>query len=693
MSGHGRLHLRLPALRGLGRRLAAAALALCLAIGGLLAQQDDHARAQPALAPHIELSPSCGEPSTDFERPLMNITIRGHSFGPNTQLDVWHWDPDVDVAFPAAQPTTDEFGRFEASFEVRQPGGFGSYRVYVAQPDSDVVLAETFYVVPCPGTVSIDPPCADAPPAGAPLSINVSGQGWFAHSSLIVAFVGPSATYAQNQVSVENGSFSTTLLPPGLRAPPLTDGIYAVTLTPQAFDSGQAPEPVSLTIFTIPCAPAQVVATPDCGPPGAPPEIYDIDLSGTGFVPLASGRVPPIRTAPSGLVGYLEFIFDVNGIPQRFADAPAINADGSWGPVRIQPLRRNSGPITIRVRQILAPSYLVLERDVTFNLPCVDPTAAIQPRDCGPPAFEGGDPERRYGLRIVGQGFAPGPVEITFDAFGISEAGAELFPALAEPDGTLNATIRPLARPVGVYEIHVVQAGRLETILLQLTFRVPCEPRQPTLSLECDPEEPEPAEEAFVLLQSSGWFEQAPILLVIGGQPAETVQSDAAGTYGRRLAEAGLPPGPLEVLATQRDTLGTVVAEARALITLPCGTPEQPMLRVLPATVSPGFVVTVEGYSFPAGEAVNLTWDEGLRAGLLTPVTADETGTFRLQVLIFHSDFLGPREVSATAPSDPASALTEPAELLVVPGRGSPPAFVPPEGLTFEPDTRIVIRR
>jgi hypothetical protein len=323
-----------------------------------------------------------------------------------------------------------------------------------------------------------------------------------------------------------------------------------------------------------------------------------------------------------------------------------------------------------------------------------EPTATIEPDDCGPPAFEGDDPERRYSLTVAGQGFEPGRVEIFFDALGESGYPVEPFEAQAGEEGSFSAPINPLARPVGSYEVHLRQERSDGTATtLQLAFDVPCELRRPTMSLTCDPLEPEPPEAGDLVIDSSGWFEDAPIILSVPSLATETVRSDAVGRYTRRLPAAGLPAGALEVVAVQRDVRGTVVAQAQAIIPLPCGTPPEPMLRVLPENAPPGFVVTVEGTFFPAAEAVSLTWDRGLRAGQPMAATADETGTFRLQVLIFHRDFLGLREVTASRPGDPSDTFAEPAQLLVVPGRGSPPAFVPPDGVSFEPDTRIVIRR
>jgi hypothetical protein len=101
------------------------------------------------------------------------------------------------------------------------------------------------------------------------------------------------------------------------------------------------------------------------------------------------------------------------------------------------------------------------------------------------------------------------------------------------------------------------------------------------------------------------------------------------------------------------------------------------VLRVLPdlrleRTVGPGgSVTTAIGTGFPAGEAV-LDWEPGI-GGL--PAVADAAGRLRAEVLVFHGDRLGPRELTVTAPADPVLAALRPS-FLVVPSTAEPSGFI-----------------
>ena len=678
---------------------------MVLAIAGTLIEADDPAAAQTRAPARIWLeNVDCAAPyGFEFDAPELSVTVHGHNFSPNSRIQIWSWESNSgfdDVASPETTVDADGYGTFDAQIFVFQPFAAGDYRIEAIDVDSDgTIRAETLFYVPCQGTITLDPPCADPPLGSDKLSINVTGQGWGNESIVLVQFVRyGGGVLDQVRAPVTDGFFQVTLQPPNasFAVIPLTAGVYGVLLS-----SGRAI--VGYSAFHVPCADPQIVVDPDCGPPGQPPDRHNqIAISGSGFEPVLGGPATGLLVDPRP-IGVLEIMVDVNGRREQFDHAGGVGDDGRFGPLFIDPYLRPSGTFDIRVRQYFRNAadterLLVHERTVTFVVPCPPPG---EPRveiedDCGPPAWEN-DIERRYAIIVRGFDFAPGPVTITFDPIPVSAAGPELFPAEAGSDGRFTQIINPLARPVNAagYELHIVQDVVFPAIVLTDTrFFVPCQPlRTPLLTLRCDPAEPEQPELAELVIEGTAFYEQAPVLVTVGvGEPQPTV-TDAAGTFVQRVPLAGTPPGPLGVSAVQRDALLTVVVQAQAVIVLPCGTPPEPLLRLLSQSAAPGAVVVAEGIFFPAGEPIALRWDRGLTRGQASLATPDATGLFRVQLLILHHDFLGERELTAHRASDESVTYAEPVSLLVVHGRGTPPAFKPPLNLAFEQDTLIVIRR
>jgi Tol biopolymer transport system component len=86
----------------------------------------------------------------------------------------------------------------------------------------------------------------------------------------------------------------------------------------------------------------------------------------------------------------------------------------------------------------------------------------------------------------------------------------------------------------------------------------------------------------------------------------------------------------------------------------------------------PGIVTTVTGTGFAPGSKVRLTWSVG-ETPTLPIVQVDATGRFRKQVLVFHNDLTGPRDLVATplGGGKPASAT-----MLVIRPSVVPPGFL-----------------
>lgn len=116
-----------------------------------------------------------------------------------------------------------------------------------------------------------------------------------------------------------------------------------------------------------------------------------------------------------------------------------------------------------------------------------------------------------------------------------------------------------------------------------------------------------------------------------------------------------------------------------------CGTPNEvrasavftvtPRLVLEPAIGPPGFVTRATGDGFAADTGVLLEWRPGI--GQVT-VTTNEVGAFVVQVLVFHKDILGPRELQAVLAEPPEVEEAGPlatAEFVVSPGTQQPRDF------------------
>jgi hypothetical protein len=76
------------------------------------------------------------------------------------------------------------------------------------------------------------------------------------------------------------------------------------------------------------------------------------------------------------------------------------------------------------------------------------------------------------------------------------------------------------------------------------------------------------------------------------------------------------------------------------------------VIELDPPIGSPGIVTVVTGRGFPPGATIDLNWSVGITPHL-PPIVADDNGRFRVQVLVFHHDRLGERELIATRAAGP----------------------------------------
>ena len=80
----------------------------------------------------------------------------------------------------------------------------------------------------------------------------------------------------------------------------------------------------------------------------------------------------------------------------------------------------------------------------------------------------------------------------------------------------------------------------------------------------------------------------------------------------------------------------------------PSGPPGNAQVKIEPPVGRPGIVVIVTGTGFRPNAQLALTWSRGLTPKTPT-VIVDGTGSFRAQMLVFHNDFIGPRDLVVTS--------------------------------------------
>jgi Tol biopolymer transport system component len=113
-------------------------------------------------------------------------------------------------------------------------------------------------------------------------------------------------------------------------------------------------------------------------------------------------------------------------------------------------------------------------------------------------------------------------------------------------------------------------------------------------------------------------------------------------------------------------------------------------LELDPPIGQPGIVTIATGSGFPPGVEVRLTWSRGITPKL-PAIVADASGAFRVQVLVFHNDIVGQRDLVAS-PADGVSFPSFGAPFRVAEAGGQPPRFVIYQALD-NPPPAIVGRR
>jgi uncharacterized repeat protein (TIGR01451 family) len=170
------------------------------------------------------------------------------------------------------------------------------------------------------------------------------------------------------------------------------------------------------------------------------------------------------------------------------------------------------------------------------------------------------------------------------------------------------------------------------------------------------------------------------------GRPVEVPEECTAGGTNIRCKLGSVAPLASKSvgIGIRATTAGTLRATARAAAEDPDPDPSDneaslvteavyaPRLVIAPSLGTPGSVATAIGTGFPPNAPVALRWRPGV-GGLL--LTTSGGGTFRVSVLVFPRDVLGPRLLVASPTGNSSfGSVTQP--FLVVPGTIAPSGFV-----------------
>jgi hypothetical protein len=200
---------------------------------------------------------------------------------------------------------------------------------------------------------------------------------------------------------------------------------------------------------------------------------------------------------------------------------------------------------------------------------------------------------------------------------------------------------------------------------------------------------------AAAILSNAGWGPMTGAGSTIDGAAAPDYAVLFDGCTGRTLHRTEActvtvsytPTAPGERLATLRVTSDAPGTPHSASLR---GGGSLAQLELDPPIGQPGIVTIATGAGFPPGEEVRLAWSRGITPKL-PPIVADASGAFRVQVLVFHNDIVGLRDLVAS-PADGISFPAFGAPFRVAEAGGQPPRFMIYPALD-NPPAAIVGRR
>jgi hypothetical protein len=695
-------------------------VALLTAVLGLLAGLTVlplPARAEVQQAPEtptIEFRPMCWVQTGPTPPTSATVTIVGHSFEPNVDVNV------QDQSNPLAatnSATTDEYGTFSTVMNLTLAAYPGN-KLVVTDAAGEHDLAKSVFGSCAYGVASarLMPACSnDAVP-----TMRIVGTGWAPSpaDALIEILVDNQYDIADPIPPPANGNFDVTRS----FSQTLTPGDHDIVVRQNGYVGGeQVVEEYDSMTFRVGNCP-QATVTPLCAPSGGPPDRLTLTVAGQGFDP-ASG---------------LHILFDPLGTPQEFVyqfpapPTPEPSATGSpppplgdFGPISISPFARPADEYTIELIQRDSGNGVSRDWVTTVRFPCYQPSLSPPSPECGDSVIPG--VAQQYSITVSGGDFAPSQsTTIVFDPDGAagSEYPPVAFTGTTDAGGVLYAAINPSYRPSGTYRILAYQDTALGHVEASTTFTVPCigppisppPSGEPTPSPLVTPLPPgvalitvnptcAPAADgqvaAYALSLTGGGFLPGPVTVVLDplGVPfTGTVQADVSGYVSASFVADGKPIGTYQLQAYQ-DNNGTHI-EANTTLTIPCET-----VTISPTCASPAdglagaYAITASGLGFDPGP-VDLVFDPTGLTATATQVQADGTGTFTAPLTLTGKppgvyDLVASQQSSYGLVTQASAQLLVPCGAVVMritPGTG-PRGFVPTvEGFGFPPNTTLTLK-
>lgn len=117
-------------------------------------------------------------------------------------------------------------------------------------------------------------------------------------------------------------------------------------------------------------------------------------------------------------------------------------------------------------------------------------------------------------------------------------------------------------------------------------------------------------------------------------------------------------------------TITDSALDSPQLVTL-LGGVAAPQLRLDPPVGPPGIVTRLTGSGFPPGGLVSVKWDLGITQAL-SPTVVGPDGSFGIEILVFHNDTIGPRNLLVTPASGGPTFTPASVPFLVVPATLNP---------------------
>ena len=489
--------------------------------------------------------------------------------------------------------------------------------------------------------VSVDPTCLplDADPDSSETQdVEVEGHGFEPGSSVPIRLFSREAEPIAFADADDLGAFRVSV-PVPLPAEPTGGPVFAGEP-----DGG----PMAEAYLQAPCLPALTV-DPTCTGPGGS---LDLAFVATGFQPdteIRVGLAVPDREIVSDPLttdgdGRLEYTFQgIEALPEGFHYAVAAQGLGD-GQTMARAAARNPWIAA-------AP----------FEVPCPDrPTLTLDP-ECAP----AGSPQDRYDVTVLGAGFEPGEVTITWDTAGSNET----FRAQVGEDGSFATRIDPWQRAPMRIRVRAVQrfphieASGIAAYspdfrprrAVATAFTVPCEPSVLTLDPDCDRPALRGEEERRLGITVAG--SGIRLASIVSRAPTVELVFDADGAAADVVAperfpaqigpDGTLPATTIAPLARPvgeyRVTLevdGQIVAQTRFRV--PCEEPAPNLRPVQPdcLPLAPGQPAVAElrirGRRFYPGPVEVLFGEQGARD--TTSGTVEQDGTFDIRLPVTGRD-------------------------------------------------------